>query len=280
MLWVLLVCLFGFVLSFSISTFLHFGPDFSLLIGSIVAEALLVTTFLVLIAGKYTKSEWSDISCFEKLLKSVRAVADELVPRKILHLLTVEANVFKVLFFAFVRKKYVPDGSLSMPYGKEWRLTGYALVVVAAVELIVVDIACSGYLGEGSPVRLVALGISAYMLVWIVGYVLASRIMPHYVNDDELVIRCGIAHSVKIRLDDIAGIELKKIELEKRRGLFTSDGYLRVNNGAQVNELTVVLSDESSVLIDGKDSGTGLSGVSFSADFPKSMQRAIEEKLR
>ncbi len=45
MLWVLLVCLFGFVLSFSISTFLHFGPDFSLLIGSLVAEALLVATF-------------------------------------------------------------------------------------------------------------------------------------------------------------------------------------------------------------------------------------------
>ncbi len=148
--------------------------------------------------------------------------------------------------FAFVRKNTYPM-ALSMPYGKEWRLTGYALVVVAAVELIVVDIACSGYLGEGSPVRLVALGISVYMLVWIVGYVLASRIMPHYVNDDELVIRCGIAHSVKIRLDDIAGIELKKIELEKRRGLFTSDGFLRVNNGAQVNELTVVLSDGSSV---------------------------------
>lgn len=55
---------------------------------------------------------------------------------------------------------------------------------------------------------------------------------------------------------------------------------MRVNNGAQVNELTVVLSDGSSVLIDGEDSGIGLSGVSFSADFPKSMRRAIEEKLR
>lgn len=280
MLWVLLICLFGFLLGFSISIFFRVGLDCSLLIGSLVAEVLLVTTFLVLIARKCTKSEWSDISCFRKLSKSARAVVEELVPRKVIRLLTVEANVFKVLFLTFARKKYVPDDSLSMPYGKEWRLTGYALVVVAAVELFVVDIACSGYLGEGSPVRLIALGISIYMLVWITGYVLGSRVMPHYINDTELVIRCGIVHSVKIRLADIAGIELKKIELEKRRGLFTSGGFLRVNNGAQVNELTVVLLDGSSVLIDGEDSGIGLSGVSFSADFPKSMQRAIEEKLR
>lgn len=280
MLRIILICLGGFVLTFSISTYLHYDFSSSLFAGSVTAELLLVTAFFVSVGKEFARIKNTAKPFIGKLSESAYAVAEKWIPRKILRLLMMEINVFRVVLNAIARKKCVPSDSLLISYGKEWRLIGYILIVIAAVELVVVDIACSIYFGETSFVRFVALAVSVYMLIWITGYVLASKIMPHYINDSELVIRCGISHFVKIRLSDISHIEMKRLDLEKRKSMFTSNSILRINNGNQTNELTVFLLDGSSFLVDGTDLGAELNGVSFSVDFPKNALMVLKEKIR
>ena len=251
----------------------------SLFAVSIAAEAVFFLVVAMLVWRRVSLDERTGISICKKIGAAFSDIAKKHIPHLIFNAARIEGRMFKSAALFIVRKTDVPLKADEIPYGRDWRVTGYSLVIVAFVELVVVDALCVHFAGEQSEARLLLLAISVYFIVWSVGFVAGSKTMPCYAGEEGLVLACGIMHRIEIPWEGVLSVCLRKENLEKRSSLIRSGRHLHLNNGSQTNELALYLHENSAVFIDGELSGPPICKISFSADSPSAAKEIIESYL-
>ena len=253
--------------------------DIDVLVISVVLEILFLLIVLMFVWRRVASDKRMGVSACKKVGNTIFNIVEEYVPGPVFHAMQVEGRMFKSVVLFITRKVDLPLGTEGIPYGNDWRMTGYFLVVIAFVEVFAADAVCVYFAWGQSAVRVLVLAISVYGIIWCLGFVAGSKTMPCYVSEEKIVLRCGIMYRVEIPWESVLSVCLKKVELEKRRSLIRSGRHLCLNNGFQTNELALWLRENSKVTIDGKLEEGAISEISFSADSPSATIRTMEKYL-
>ncbi len=94
----------------------------------------------------------------------------------------------------------VRAGDVVLPYGRSARTLMFALSPAVLVELLVMD-----YLLRATPLRWPVLVLGLLSLPYLLGFVATSRVYPHLLRTDQLVLRSSSHFSVEIPLAILAG---------------------------------------------------------------------------
>lgn len=130
------------------------------------------------------------------------AAATELLPGPVVRLAQHEAAVFGT-YWLLVRGRYdIPDGAVAFGYGKQQAPMFYSLAVLSLVE-----IALFRWLIPWPWLEILLGVLAVYGAVWLIGLYQGFRRYPHYVTDQELVLRCGIFGVARIPLDDVVAVK-------------------------------------------------------------------------
>lgn len=245
----------------------------------IVAEALFLLVVLILIWRRVAFDGQTEVSVYEKVRDAASGIVKEYIPAPVFRAMQIESRMFRSVCLFFARKTDLSSGAEEIPYGKDWRVTGVFLAVIAFVEIVSMDMVCVHFAGACSAIRILVLVLSVYGFVWCLGFVVGSKTMPCYAVEEGIVLRCGIMHRVEIPWECVSSVCLKKVELEKRSCLIRSGRHLYLNNASQSNELTLCIYEDSKVIIDGKSSEGAILKISFSADNPSAAKGIIEGYL-
>ena len=178
--------------------------------------------------------------------------------------------VHSLLLWVRGRQHGVPPGAVAIPYGRDGRAVGIALLVVSFVELVVVELVI-----PWPTVRLVLLLLGVYGALIVLGFIAGPIVRPHVLTEDSLRLRASTWADVTLPLDTIA-------RASQRRG--GADGILAFTGTTLVlavddqTQLHLEL-DGSRTFRQGRRSGSADS-VRFSADDPAAAANAITAAIR
>lgn len=119
---------------------------------------------------------------------------------------TLEIGIWRSLFLWLTR--HVPGqgpGVQSFAYAKEVTPLLWVFIFVSALEVTVVDL-----LLPWETVRLVALVIGVWGLLWMVGYLASMRVFRHLLDDTGLRIRHGTTVDIRIPWEAIDSVAARR----------------------------------------------------------------------
>jgi hypothetical protein len=137
-----------------------------------------------------------------------------------------------------VRRRAVPAGSEPWGYGRLVAPMLWLWVFGSAVETVAFHLLIPW---EG--LRLVVDIISIWGLVWMLGMLAGYHVYPHLVTDDELRVRSGVYHDIRVPRSAIA------TAVAKERDLASSVWLLQVEPGEQGYDVSVAVSGRTNVLL-------------------------------
>lgn len=111
----------------------------------------------------------------------------------------------------------VRAGDVVLPYGRSARTLMFAFSPAALAELAVTD-----YFLRATPLRWPVLVLGVLSLPYLLGFVATSRVYPHLLRSDRLVLRSGTGFSVEVPLTLVSGWSC---------GFRLDGGRLRVSEG-------------------------------------------------
>jgi len=130
-------------------------------------------------------------------------------------LVMLEIGIWRSLFLWVTRRR--PGrrpGSQAFSYGREVRPLLMVIIFVSALELVVVHL-----LLPWATVRLIALVLSVWGLLWMVGYLASIKVFPHLLDHRELRVRFGTTTDIRIPWEAIAGVNSKRRRTPTRRSV-------------------------------------------------------------
>ena len=202
---------------------------------------------------------------------AVEAATRTALPGPIAAVILHEARlVHSLLLWVRGRQHGVSPGAVAIPYGRDSRAVGIALLVVSFVELVVVELVI-----PWPTVRLVLLLIGVYGALIVLGFIAGPIVRPHVLTEDSLRLRASTWADVTLSLDTIARASQRRGGAD---GILTFTGttlVLAVDNQTQLHlEL-----DGSRTFRQGRRSGSADS-VRFSTDYPADAASAITAAVR
>lgn len=137
-----------------------------------------------------------------------------------------EVSLFYYAFAAWWRRPFVPSGAYAFSYHKRNSLAAilYTLCMASAVESIAVHFLLRAVAPRAA---LVALAVSTFATVWILGYARAVQLRPILVSADNLHVRSGVQWALDVPRAAIEHIEFGRVRAP-RKG---TPGYLRATLG-------------------------------------------------
>lgn len=158
------------------------------------------------------------------------AAAAELLPGPVARLARHEAAVLGT-YWLLVRGRYdVPAGAVAFGYGKQQAPMFYSLAVLSVVE-----VALFRWLIPWPWMEILLGVLAVYGAVWLIGLYQGFRRYPHYLTDQELVLRCGIFGVARIPLSDVVAVKeqfqatgSRSFTVEKNRITVTPSGMTDV----------------------------------------------------
>jgi hypothetical protein len=178
-----------------------------------------------------------------------------------------EAGTWRSLWWGVRRYRDVPPGAVALPYHDRFTVVLWALCCLGALELAVVHVLTAGV----PPLRWALFGVGVYALVWILGFGLALRQHPHLVRDDELVLRFGHLHAVRVPLGTLEAAR-RSVDAGHRRTLAGDDGRLALSFMGETN---VALRFSPSVPVTAPGGVVPTTRVDFFADDPSGAARLL-----
>ena len=107
-----------------------------------------------------------------------------------------ESGTWRSLWWAVRRHRDIPPGAVAVTYSGRFTVVLWSVCCLGALEIAVVHVLTSGV-----PVlRWALFAVGVYALVWCLGFGLALRQKPHLLLDDELILRLGHLHAVRVPL--------------------------------------------------------------------------------
>jgi hypothetical protein len=178
-----------------------------------------------------------------------------------------EAGTWRSLWWGVRRYRDIPLGAVAVPYHDRFTVVLWALCCLGALELAVVHV-----LTAGMPVlRWALFAIGVYGLVWCLGFGLGLRQNPHLVIDDELVLRLGHLHTVRVPLGSLRSAT-RSVDPAHRRNLSVDGDRLALSFMGETN---VELRFSPGAPVDAADRVHPVAQVAFFADDPRGAARLL-----
>jgi len=135
-------------------------------------------------------------------------------------LVILEIGIWRSLFFWVTRR--VPGrspGAQAFSYAKEVSPVLMAFIFVSTLELVVVHL-----LLPWATVRLIALVLSTWGLLWMVGYLASLKVFPHLLDDHGLRVRYGTTADIRIPWEVIESVTSRRRRVSTRRNVQVQHG--------------------------------------------------------
>ena len=145
---------------------------------------------------------------------------------RVVEIVATEASLFYYAFAAWRRRPFAPSGARAFSYHKRNSLAAifYTLCMASAVETIAVHFLLRAVAPRAA---VVALAVSAFATVWILGFARAVQLRPILLSANTLHVRSGVQWTVDIPRTAIEHIEFGRVRAP-RKG---TPGYLRATLG-------------------------------------------------
>lgn len=111
----------------------------------------------------------------------------------------------------------------SFTYARDLTPMLCAFIFVSVLEIPIVHL-----LLPWPSVRLAALVLSVWGLLWMLGYIAALRIYPHLVGDEDLRVRYGTTAEVRIPWTAVSAVSLERDRVDSNRAVVLDDGVARM----------------------------------------------------
>lgn len=191
-------------------------------------------------------------------------------------LVTLEIGIWRSLFLWVTRR--VPGqgpGVQAFPYARDVVPIMGAFIFVSLLELPVVHL-----LLPWDTVRLVALVLSVWGLLWMVGFLASMKVFPHLLDDDGLRVRHGTTVDVRIPWEAIASVTSRRGSVPARKTVSverSDDGI--VLNVAVLKQTKVDVVLHQPTRVDLPDGTEEMTAVRFYVDNPRALVAAARERL-
>ena len=187
-----------------------------------------------------------------------------------------EFRLYASLARWLIRRPAIPRNVEPFGYSQVVAPVMWLWIFASAAEMVVVHL-----LIPWPTVRIVVLVISAWGLIWMIGFLASIKVHPHLVGADSLRVRHGSSVDIAVPWDSIASIVVQ------RRDLPSSIRTLRFGETKNGTDLQVAVSDQVNVHAVVKDSMTvptrkgdrEITELSFWADDPKALVARAREHL-
>ena len=145
---------------------------------------------------------------------------------RVADIIATEASLFFYAFAAWGRRPFVPEGAHGFSYHKRNSLAAilYTLCIVSATETIAVHFVLRAVAPRAA---FVALAVSAFGTVWILGFARAVQLRPILVTAEALHVRSGVQWALEIPRTSIERIDFGRVAAPPKR----TPGYLRATLG-------------------------------------------------
>jgi hypothetical protein len=149
-----------------------------------------------------------------------------------------ELRLYRSLARWLARRPSIPRGVEPFGYSQAVTPVMWLWIFASAVEMVVVHL-----LIPWPTVRIIVLVISAWGLIWMVGFLASIKVHPHLLGENGLRVRHGATVDIAIPWDSIASIAVK------RRDLPSSIRTLRFAETQNGLDLQVAVSDQVNVRV-------------------------------
>ena len=192
-------------------------------------------------------------------------------------LVRLEIGIWRSLFLWVTRR--VPGlgpGARAFSYARQVSPIIGAFIFVSLVELPVVHL-----LLPWDAVRIAALVVSVWGLLWMVGLLASMKVYPHLIDDAGLRIRYGTTTDIRIPWEAVASIGARRRSVPTGRHVHLEHG----DDGATVANVAVMKQTRVDVVlrrptaIELPDSTEQLTGVRFYADDARGFVATARERL-
>lgn len=238
-------------------------------IGIVLAvEAVLWVLIAVLILGAasgYRERRRDGMARREALALAARDV----VPAPVLWILRHEASMITTWWLVVRRTRDVPPGAVPFSYGREQLPLFATIASVSVIEIVPIHL-----LVPWPWLRVVLLVASLYGAVWIIGFYQGLRRRPHYVTDDDLMLRCGPSGIVTVPLAEIASGQRKAAHWSSSGVQFPDEHDVAVSYSGETN-VRLELRSGARVTADGVTRPAG--AVHFMVDGPVALLSVIDQ---
>ena len=160
-------------------------------------------------------------------------------------------------------------------YAKEVSPLLYAFIGVSALELVVLHLIL-----PWATVRTIALVLSLWGLLWMIGFLASLRVFPHLVGPDGLRVRYGTSVDVRVPWEAVADVRSVKHRLSTGKSV----QVLPAEEGDAVHvavlkrtRVDVVLHAPTTLVL--PDGPREVTAVRLDADDPKAFVAAVRERL-
>lgn len=146
--------------------------------------------------------------------ESAMNAAHHIIGERLWRFIASEFGLISSLVRLIARRPKVSAGSTVFTYHRQSSPVVWMMVAFLVIELVVLHLVI-----PWDAVRLVALILGIYGLLWVVGYVAGFAMHPHLLTEQDLIIRRGPTLAIVLPLDTIERVEAKDRDLPGWRSI-------------------------------------------------------------
>jgi hypothetical protein len=181
-------------------------------------------------------------------------------------------TVLRSLWWAVRSRRAVGPDETPLPYSDRFTVMLWAVSGLGALEVGVVHVLTAGW----PLLRWSLFAVGVCSLVVFLAFGLSLRQHPHLLRDDELVLRFGTSHSVRVPLERLRSVT-SAVESGHRRNLVLADDRLTMAVMGDSN-VELCFDPPAEVAVKGR---THLSArLSFWVDDPRGVVRQLRSRVR
>jgi hypothetical protein len=183
-----------------------------------------------------------------------------------------EIGIWRSLFLLMRRRVAGQgEGVLTFPYAKEVAPVMGAFIFVSVLELPLVHL-----LIPWEAVRLVALVLSVWGVLWMVGLLASMKVFPHLMHDDGLRVRNGTSVDVAVPWSAVAAVRARRGSVPSREHVH-DDGSVAAVEVLKRTNVEVVLHRPTALALPGGP--REVTEVRLFADDPRAFVAAAREHV-
>ena len=194
--------------------------------------------------------------------------------RVLRHAVVYEVKLYRALLRWVTRRPDVPVGATAFTYVKAVAVLLWAFVIVSAIEVVALELIL-----PWETVRLIALVLGLWGLVWMLGLTASYHVYPHLVDAEGIRVRDGVARDIRIPWDAVGSLRSRERSRESSKAVQLDEAegasVLHLVTSSRTN-VDVVLSRPLAVPVKGRT--VEVVEIRFFADEPRALVTHVRER--
>jgi hypothetical protein len=208
-----------------------------------------------------------------KAFAAMEEILKDALPPKILFVAKHEIGMLAGIMRLIRGKVDIPQGAITIKHSQQIRQLVMVLLVVSIIEIVAVEL-----LVPWEIVRVVVLILSIYGLRWMIGFWASTIVYPHYVTDDELVLRFSYFHTITVPLGNVVGMSANNQSASENKTVTLGGDALALNVMGETN-FRLEINDSTGVLHNMHTLQDQIRCIRFQTDDQKVAHSSITRKL-